>query len=221
MIARLFVSFIGRRSPRFTAKSEKQSMIAYVGGPCGHQDAEPVRVMGEQRARRFFKARQVSGDGGHKVVGPLPRLASPVSFSAGTPRIFDEFPQRHGHAARLRPQPFPMPGQQRNFSWHNPQFRPAPSPAFAGMRLIGMNCRGCLRLRRRASFTAGCRNGQMCQHLVVGSSCVDIERAAGRVVEDQHRIDCAAQSNLSQSQRNVLQRSRGNKTLAIETCKGV
>ena len=125
------------------------------------------------------------------MVGALLRVAQPVFFAVRTARVFHEFAQRHGGAAGLGREPFPMPGQQGHLAGHHAELGAA-SAACGFWRWLGWF----------GSLGGGCgfRHWQTREHFLIGAAYVHIHGAAGGVVEQQDRTGCALGQQLLESQ---------------------
>src|ERR1700754_2317246 len=76
---------------RIAAECEPDNMITDVVWPCRGQAREPPPFVREQRARRLFKARQVSRHRRHEMIRRIARGAAAVLVAIGAARRFDQF----------------------------------------------------------------------------------------------------------------------------------
>src|SRR5579872_811559 len=159
------------------AESELDDVVADFDGPCGDQFAEAPPIVGKQRPRGLFESRSIAGHGRHEVIGRVARCSLPVAVAIGAPRLVDQFSQRDRRAAGPGVEPFPMPRQQRHLARDHAQFRTAAAARLARLRF---------RLDGRWR-----RLGEPGDDFLVRSAQVEIERAAGRIAENDDRRSLA------------------------------
>src|SRR5205823_2135862 len=109
-----------------------------------------------------------------EAIGRFLRMPDPVLLFVGAPGLIDQLAQRHGGAAPLLGQPFPVPRQKRDFAGDHAQLGTSRTA----------------RSEDRGVFGCGRRTGdirQPLQHILSGAAKVDIDRTAGFAIEYKNR----------------------------------
>jgi len=124
---------------------------------------EAGAVVREEGAGGFFEAGEVAGEGGEEAVGGFVGLADLVAGGVGAAGVVDEAAEGGGGAAGLGGEPVPGAGEEGDFAGDDAE---AGAAAGGGGR------------RRDGGGGEGCGGGGR------GAE-VEVDLAAGRVVEDQ------------------------------------
>src|SRR5437870_4449525 len=100
-------------------------ILANVARPFRDEGLEARRVAGVKGATGFFEVGSITSDGRqHPAQGGAYALGALFS-RLGLDRVLDEPPERRGDPVRLVLEPGPMPRQERHFTAHDPEARPA------------------------------------------------------------------------------------------------
>src|SRR6185437_11426046 len=180
-------------------------VVADVRRPSGDQLPKTPRIRREQRADSLFEMRLVAGHRRHETIGRLLAFANAILVLAAATRVVDQLPDRHRCAAGLPRQPFPVPRQQGDLARDHAELWTAGAAARR-------------RYRPDIRSRGGCRQPR--QHVIDAAAKIQIDRVAGRAVEDQHSDVIVAVERLFGRPRHLVQIAGGNPAIAAEGDKG-
>ena len=114
-------------------------------------------VVREKRPRRLLETGQVARHRPHEFSRRVPGRACALLAGCALSRFVDELAQGHGHSARLRLEPFPVPRQKRYFAAHDSELRSARPRTRLVVRAAGRD----MRMRRDPRCHVGRRAAKM------------------------------------------------------------
>lgn len=168
------------------AKRQAQDVRPDVFGP-GRDALLQLRVIiREERARRIFIAGQIARHGQHEVIGGLLGGTFLLSRSPASAGLVYQPSQGGRCATRLSGQPVPVPRQQCHLARDDSQFWSPPAPWFEPLVLRRFS-----RLIRTGAVAPSMRLrrlGQSLDDVGLGPAQVQIDDAAGRIVENEDRV---------------------------------
>ena len=160
-------------------------------------------IAGKERARGILEADAIARHRRHEAVGSVLRCANAVLADVGAHGMLDELAQRDRRAAGLARQPVPMTRQQRHLVRDNAEFRAAGTARrVAGGWSRSARCR-VPRQARRSGFAQ-----------------IDLDRLAGRGIEDENGLVLVALGGFLRRQRHAGEVARGDADVALEGNNG-